>query len=324
MRRASISLRGNASTISRRAQSARQRGVLPGDGNNPRGASGSSQRSSPWSVTSWTSTINSWCPLPEIFIHPSSNADALSVHSLASTSLYTSPSYSTPFATDLYDAHFCLDHVKYYADRFLICFQLEDTQSNRIMTEDEISSTYRRFYQFGAEQVEVAMTETYQFHVDILTANIDEQEAQEAERLCGGAGDVVDNLEIDAVIQEPENNDRNDRYLHREAQRNAAPDDNPGDDSDDDDDDDDWVPGNNNPGGPGGNEDNDNDDEIPAPAKRRRRNGDDPVDGNPPPPGRGAANEDGDNPGDYSNRDIEVPTAFGPNPFVYDDKCQLI
>ena len=86
------------------------------------------------------------------------------------------------------------------------------------MIEDEISSTYRRFYQFRAEQVEVAMTETYQFHVDILTANIDEQEAQEAERLRGGTGDVADNLEIDAVIQEPEDNDRNDRYLRREAQ----------------------------------------------------------------------------------------------------------
>ena len=71
------------------------------------------------------------------------------------------------------------------------------------MIEDEISSTYRRFYQLGAEQVEVAMNETYQFHVDILTTNLDDQEAQEAERLCGGLGNVADNLEIDTVIQEP-------------------------------------------------------------------------------------------------------------------------
>ena len=206
---------------------------------------------------------------------------------------------------------------------FSICFQLEDTQSNRIMIEDEISSTYRRFYQFRAEQVEVPMTETYQFHVDILTANIDEQEAQEAERLCGGAGDVADNLEIDAVVQEPQDNDWNDRYLRHDAQRNTAPDDNPGDGSDDNDDDD-WVPGNNNHGGPGGNDDNNNDDKVPAPAERRRRNGDDPGDGDPPPPGGGAANEDGDNHGDYSNRDIDVPIAFGPSPFVCDDECRLI
>ena len=88
-------------------------------------------------------------------------------------------------------------------------------------------------------QAEVAMAEIYQFHVDILTANIDEQEAQEADRLRGGAGDAVDNLEIDVVVQEPEDNNRNDHDLRHEAQHNAAPDDNPGDDSDDDDDDDD-------------------------------------------------------------------------------------
>ena len=84
---ASNSLRSNAGTILRMAQSTRRRGALPADGNNPRGASGSSQRSSSWSVTGRTSTINSRRPPPEIFIHPSSNADAQSVHSLASTSL---------------------------------------------------------------------------------------------------------------------------------------------------------------------------------------------------------------------------------------------
>ena len=44
------------------------------------------------------------------------------------------------------------------------------------------------------------------------------------------------------MVQELEDNDRNDRYLCHEAQRNAAPDDNPGDGSDDDDNDD-WVSG---------------------------------------------------------------------------------
>ena len=167
--RASNSLRSNASTILRRAQSLRRRGVLPGDRNNPRGASGSSQRSSSRSVTSQTSTINSRRPPPEIFIRPSSNADVQSVYSLAPTSLYTSPSHSTPFVSDLYDAQFNLDRVKHYADRFFICFHLEDTLSNRTMIEDELCSTYRRFYKFGAVQAEVAMTETYQFHIDILT-----------------------------------------------------------------------------------------------------------------------------------------------------------
>ena len=76
------------------------------------------------------------------------------------------------------------------------------------MIEDELSSTYRRFYKSGAVQADVAMAETYQFHIDILTANIDEEEAQEAERLPGGAGDAVDNLIIGAVVQEPVNNDR--------------------------------------------------------------------------------------------------------------------
>ena len=91
-----------------------------------------------------------------------------------------------------------------------------------------------------------------------------------------------------------------------------------------DNDDDDWAPGNNNPGGPGGNDNNDNDDEVPAPAKRRRRDGDAPGDGDPPPPGGGAAIQDGDDPGDYSNRDIVMPREFGANPFVYTNECRLI
>ena len=84
------------------------------------------------------------------------------------------------------------------------------------MIEDELTSVYRKFHQLGAVHADVAMAETYQFHVDILTVNIDEHEAQEAERLRGGAGDAADNLEIDAVVQEPEYNDQNDRYLRRE------------------------------------------------------------------------------------------------------------
>ena len=213
-----------------------------------------------------------------------------------------------------------MHRVKHYADRFLICFQLEDTLSNRIRIEDELSSTYRKFYKSGAVHADVALAEIYQFHVDTLTANIDEQEA---ERLRGGVGDAADNLEIDAVVQEPEDNERNYRYLRREAQRNAAPDNNPGDDSDgDDDDDDDWAPGNKNPGGPGGNDNNDNDDEVPATAGMRRRNGDAPGDGDPPPPGGGAAIED--DPRDYSNRDINVPRECGADPFEYTNECRLI
>ena len=55
--RASNSLRSNDSTISRRAQSLRWRGVLPGDGINPRGASGLSQRSSVSLVGHQPSTV---------------------------------------------------------------------------------------------------------------------------------------------------------------------------------------------------------------------------------------------------------------------------
>ena len=129
------------------------------------------------------------------------------------------------------------------------------------------------------------------------------------------------NLEIEAVVQEPDDNDRNDRFLRREAQRNAAPDDNPGDGSDDDDDDD-RAPGNNNPVVPGGNDNDDNDDEVPAPAGMRRHDGDAPGDGDPPPPGGDAAIED--DPGDYTHRDIHVPREFGADAFEYTDQCRLI
>ena len=133
--------------------------------------------------------------------------------------------------------------------------------------------TYCRFYNLRAEQVEVAMDKSYQYHADLLAATLN---ALEAQWLCGGAGDVADNLEIDAVIQQPEDNNHKDRAIRRDEQRNAAPDDNPGDDDSDGTDDDDWVHRNNNPGNLGGNDNDDNDvnnnddDEGPAPADVRR------------------------------------------------------
>ena len=169
-RRASNSLRSNASMNSRRAQSLRRRGALPGDGIIPCGVSGSSQRSSSRRITSQTSTINSRCPPPEIFIHPSSNADAQSVQCLTSTSLYTSSSHSTTIITDLYDAPFCLDRVKHYADRFLFCLQLEDTLYNRIMIEDELNSIYHQYYQLGAVQADVAMAEIFTLTYSLPTS----------------------------------------------------------------------------------------------------------------------------------------------------------
>ena len=198
-----------ASRISRSSQSAWWQGALC-VGNYLRGASASSQRSSSRSVTSRSSTINSRRPPPEFFIHPSSSADAQSVHSSTSMSLYTSSSHSTPILSDLYDAQFCSDRVTNYTDCFISGFQIPDTPSKRILIEDELGTTYRRFYHPGAEQVEFAMKETYQYHVDLLAATLD---AREAQRLRGGTGDVADNLEIDAVIQQPENNNRNDRAI---------------------------------------------------------------------------------------------------------------
>ena len=44
------------------------------------------------------------------------------------------------------------------------------------------------------------MSETYQSQVDTITANMENEDSQEAERLRGGAGDAADNLEIDAVM----------------------------------------------------------------------------------------------------------------------------
>ena len=84
-----------------------------------------------------------------------------------------------------------MDRVKHYANRFLLCFQLEYNVSNRIKIDDGLTSTYRQFYKSGAVQAGVAMSETYQFHVDTLTANMDNEDAQEAKRLRGGAGDAA-------------------------------------------------------------------------------------------------------------------------------------
>ena len=64
---------------------------------------------------------------------------------LTSTSMYTSSTHTTTIITDQYDATFCLDCGKDYADRFLICFQLEITISDRIRIEDDLTSTYRHY-----------------------------------------------------------------------------------------------------------------------------------------------------------------------------------
>ena len=118
--------------------------------------------------------------------------------------------YSTPIVSALYNAQFCSDCVMYYADCLISGFQIPDTSSEHILIEDELWVTYCRFYNLRAEQVEVAMDKSYQYHADLLAATLN---ALEAQWLCGGAGDVADNLEIDAVIQQPENNNRNDRAI---------------------------------------------------------------------------------------------------------------
>lgn len=103
-------------------------------------------------------------------------------------------------------------------------------------------------YNEGQVQVQISIKNTFQYHVDLLSGTL-----AAAERLRGGDGNAADNLDIDAVVQPPVNDARNNRAIARAAQRNAAPDNDPGDDDSDDDDNDDWEPGNNNPGNPGGN-----------------------------------------------------------------------
>ena len=60
------------------------------------------------------------------------------VHSLTSTSLYTSSLHSTTIIADQYDVPFGLNRVKHHADCFLICFQLEDILSTGFRIEDEL------------------------------------------------------------------------------------------------------------------------------------------------------------------------------------------
>ena len=70
--------------------------------------------------------------------------------------MYTSSTHTTTIITDQYDA------------------------TNRIRIEDDLPSTYRQYYKTGAVQADVAMSETYQFHVDILTANMENEDSLEA------------------------------------------------------------------------------------------------------------------------------------------------
>ena len=130
------------------------------------------------------------------------------------------------------------------------------------------------------------MEDTYQYHADLLASTL-----TAAARLRGGDGTADNNLHIDAVVQAPVNDARNNKAIARAAQRNAAPDDDPGNDDSDDEEDDDWEPGNNNPGNPGDNNDDlgDNNDvandgdmfdgnDGPAAGVLRPRGGNDPGD----------------------------------------------
>ena len=214
--------------------------------------------------------------------------------------------------------------MKYYTDQFIHFFDISDEPRERILLEDDLRATYLKFYNDGADQVEAAMEDTYQYHADLLAAQLD---AQVAQRLRGG-GTADNNLNIDAVVQPPVNDARN----------NRAPDDDPGNDDsdDDDDDDDDWDPGNNNPGNPGGNNNDTNDgneadwNDGPVAGVIRRREGNDPGDSDPPPPGGGAADQDDpeddpeDEPGDYRRGDIFLANDIGAYAFVYDAECRLV
>ncbi len=308
---ASNTPRSNASMYSGKSLPSRRSGGSPAARKLPSRASSSS---SSQSLRSRSSTINSRRPPSEISINASSNTDDQSVLSLTSTSMYTSSTHTTTIITDQYDEIYRDSRVTFYTDRFIQYHDLDDTFRNRVQIEDDLRRTYLTHYIHGAVQVDVNMDETYMFHIDTLTATIENEESQEAQRLRGGAGAAANELEIDAVVEEPVDNDRNARYQRREAQRNAAPDDNPGDDSDADDDDDDRVPGNNNPGGPGGNDNDDDDHENPPEYGQR-------------PLERVEATDDsggGDDPGDYTNVDIVVPDALGDNAFDYTDECRLI
>ena len=147
-----------------------------------------SSSSSSQSLRSRSSTINSRRPPSEISINASSNTDDQSVLSLTSTSMYTSSTHTTTIITDQYDEIYRDSRVTFYTDRFIQYHDLDDTFRNRVQIEDDLRRTYLTHYIHGAVQVDVNMDETYMFHIDTLTATIENEESQEAQRLRGGAG----------------------------------------------------------------------------------------------------------------------------------------
>ena len=117
--------------------------------------------------------------------------------------MYTSSTHTTTIITDQYDEIYREDRVTFYTDRFIRYHNLDDTFQNRVRIEDDLRRTYLAHYIHGAVQVDVTMDETYMFYIDTLTATIENEESQEAQRLRGGAGAAADNLAIDAVVEEP-------------------------------------------------------------------------------------------------------------------------
>ena len=114
--------------------------------------------------------------------------------------MYTSSTHTTTIITDQYDEIYREDRVTFYTDRFIRYHNLDNTFQNRVQIEDDLRRTYLAHYIHGAVQVDVNMDETYMFHIDTLTATIENEESQEAQRLRGGAGAAANELEIDAVV----------------------------------------------------------------------------------------------------------------------------
>ena len=68
--------------------------------------------------------------------------------------------------------------MNYYTNRFIHLFDISDEPREPILLEDDLQATYHKIYNDGADQVKVAMGDTYQYHADPLAGQLEAQVAQ--------------------------------------------------------------------------------------------------------------------------------------------------
>ena len=92
--------------------------------------------------------------------------------------MYTSSTCQSNTIPEQYDVIECNDLVNTYTDRFMIVFEMQASDRDHVMLTDDPFATYMEFCHLGLDQVAIHMRNTYQFHVNTLSASLNNRNDQ--------------------------------------------------------------------------------------------------------------------------------------------------